>query len=290
MRPQAAPFRRRLFLWECPLPFTNAGVFNPKITFVDGTPATAEDQNTQDGDIAGGLTQCMTRGGLAPATANIPMGGFKFTNLGPGSAATDSVNYGQIAGPGSSNPTGEIIIFAGLTVPAGFLFCNGAAVSRIAYPNLFAAIGTTYGSGDGGTTFNVPDMRGNVAAGADNIGGTPANRLPGYNVGTAGGSAAITLIANQLPVAAYTDTGHDHAITDPDHSHAATSPGQFVETGGGSAGELSAGTGLNVQSSTQPATTGITINTATANITNAGGGQGHSNVQPTLAFNYLIRY
>lgn len=80
------------------MPYSGSGVFSPLITFVDGTEATAADQNSQDSDIAGGLTQAMTRAGLASATANIPMGGFKFTGLGMGSASGDSVNFGQITG------------------------------------------------------------------------------------------------------------------------------------------------------------------------------------------------
>lgn len=60
----------------------------------------------------------------------------------------------------SAVPAGLIMFYANSTVPTGFLKCNGAAVSRTTYSSLFAAIGTTYGSGDGTTTFNVPDMRG----------------------------------------------------------------------------------------------------------------------------------
>ncbi len=55
-------------------------------------------------------------------------------------------------------PTGSYILFAGKTVPDGYLLCNGAAVSRTTYAKLFAVIGTTYGAGDGSTTFNLPDL------------------------------------------------------------------------------------------------------------------------------------
>lgn len=67
----------------------------------------------------------------------------------------------------SSLPAGTIIPFAGNVVPAGFLVCNGAAVSRTTYASLFAAIGTLYGAGDGSTTFALPDYRGRVLQGAD---------------------------------------------------------------------------------------------------------------------------
>lgn len=62
---------------------------------------------------------------------------------------------------------GKIIMYAGTTAPERTLVCNGAAISRTTYSELFAAIGTTYGAGDGSTTFNVPDLRGRWIVGAD---------------------------------------------------------------------------------------------------------------------------
>ena len=64
-------------------------------------------------------------------------------------------------------PTGTVLAFAGSSAPSGFLLCDGRAVSRTTYTSLFSVIGTTYGSGDGSTTFNLPDMRGRVAVGSD---------------------------------------------------------------------------------------------------------------------------
>lgn len=84
---------------------------------------------------------------------------------------------------------GNVVAHAGSTAPDGALLCYGQAVSRTTYSKLFAAIGTTYGSGDGVTTFNVPDLRGRVWAGLDNIGGSDAGRLSWANtIGTSGGS------------------------------------------------------------------------------------------------------
>jgi len=79
-------------------------------------------------------------------------------------------------------PPGVVLPYAGASAPTGWLLCYGQAVSRTTYADLFTAISTTYGAGDGSTTFNVPDLRGRVPAGKDNMGGTAANRL------TAGGS------------------------------------------------------------------------------------------------------
>lgn len=92
---------------------------------------------------------------------------------------------------------GEVRAFAGPSgaIPAKWLLCYGQAVSRATYADLFAVIGTTWGAGDGTTTFNLPDLRGRVMAGVDNMGGVAANRitsgvsgLSGVTLGGAGGS------------------------------------------------------------------------------------------------------
>jgi microcystin-dependent protein len=90
--------------------------------------------------------------------------------------------------------------------PTGWLLCTGQAVSRTTYAALFAAIGTTYGSGDGSTTFNVPDMRGRFPAGADDMGTTrgAAGRI-GTAMGASGGSQKKQLTSAHLP-------SHGHGI------------------------------------------------------------------------------
>lgn len=78
-------------------------------------------------------------------------------------------------------PSGTLIHYAGETIPEGFLLCNGVAVSRTTYANLFAAIGTLYGAGDGSTTFNLPDARDRVLQGASStyaVGTSIAAGLP----------------------------------------------------------------------------------------------------------------
>ena len=76
-------------------------------------------------------------------------------------------------------PSGTVLYFAGQTAPAGWLKANGAAVSRTAYAALFAAIGTTYGAGDGRSTFNLPDLRGEFLRGWDDGRGVDAGRALG---------------------------------------------------------------------------------------------------------------
>lgn len=99
-------------------------------------------------------------------------------------------------------PSGALVMWSTGTAPTGYLLCNGSAVSRTTYATLFSAIGTAYGSGDGSTTFNLPDMRDRMPVGA----GTT------YAVNDSGGSATTTIALANLPA-------HDHSITDPGHSH-----------------------------------------------------------------------
>jgi hypothetical protein len=80
--------------------------------------------------------------------------------------------------------TGEVKPFAGTAALVGYLFCFGQAISRTNYAGLFAVLGTTYGVGDGSTTFNLPDLRGRVAAGKDDMGGVSAGRLSTVMAGT----------------------------------------------------------------------------------------------------------
>ena len=82
-------------------------------------------------------------------------------------------------------PAGAVMTFATNTAPSGWLKANGAAVSRTTYAALFAAIGTTFGAGDGSTTFNLPDMRGEFARGWDDGRGVDSGRAFGSDQGDA---------------------------------------------------------------------------------------------------------
>jgi len=83
-------------------------------------------------------------------------------------------------------PTATIVPWSDSSIPSGFLECNGSAVSRSTYANLFAIVGTTYGSGDGSTTFNVPDLQDNV----------PVGKSGTKNVGSTGGANTVTKTGN----------------------------------------------------------------------------------------------
>lgn len=94
-------------------------------------------------------------------------------------APTDSAYWLRITTTADS-PTSEIKIWPSSTIPDGFLLCNGSAVSRTTYANLFSKIGTTFGSGDGSTTFNVPDLRDRYIIGANTnlLGANITEQLP----------------------------------------------------------------------------------------------------------------
>ena len=101
----------------------------------------------------------------------------------------------------ASTPAGVISPYAGASAPTGYLLCFGQAVSRTTYSDLFSAISTTYGAGDGSSTFNLPDLRGRVIAGQDDMGGSAASRLTGDNgasTATANANGSFTTNTNIL--------------------------------------------------------------------------------------------
>lgn len=158
--------------------------------------------------------------------------------------------------------TGAIFEYAGNTAPPWGAFCYGQALSRTTHARLYAVIGTTYGAGDGSTTFNVPDRRGRAAAGKDNMGGTAANRLTtagsgvdGATLGAVGGAQNHTLGAGEIPA----------------HNHPLGVGGP--QTGGGGS--------INYWQGTGPASGSSTMN-------NTGGGGAHNNTQPTIVMNFVI--
>lgn len=107
-----------------------------------------------------------------------------------------------------ANRVGIIEDYGGAVAPSGYLLAFGQAISRTTYSALFAVTGTTYGAGNGTTTFNVPDLRGRVSAGQDDMGGTSANRLTGAGftggvdgdvLGGVGGAESHATTAGESP-------------------------------------------------------------------------------------------
>lgn len=191
---------------------------------------------------------------------------------------------------GGMAPTGVVLPFAGSSAPTGWLLCFGQAVSRTTFAALFAVLGTTYGAGNGTTTFNLPDLRGRVAAGEDDMGGTAANRLTtagsgvnGSALGAAGGAETHTLSSAQIPShthTASTDTAAAHT-----HSGIVTGTGSvnnITNTAGGSA---IAGA---VNAAGNTAAGGAHSHVVTVNA-NTGGDGAHNNTQPTIILSYIIK-
>lgn len=105
-------------------------------------------------------------------------------------------------------PSGAVLPFAIATAPTGWLECDGSAVSRTTYADLFTAIGVTYGSGDGSTTFNVPDIRGRFVRGWDHGAGVDPDAASRTDRGdTTTGDNVGTKQADQLESHTHTDTG-----------------------------------------------------------------------------------
>lgn len=152
-------------------------------TFRTGTNQTADDSTIQV-DGSGGYLKVKSAGISSNELATDSVITAKIQDGAVTAAKLDSAAVSVLM------PTSTILPYAGSPAPTGYLLCDGAAISRTTYSDLFGLVGTTYGVGDGSTTFNIPDLRGRVIAGLDNMGGSAAGRLTGLtNLGDNTGSA-----------------------------------------------------------------------------------------------------
>jgi microcystin-dependent protein len=153
----------------------------------------------------------------------------------------------------TSIPTGGLMMWPTSSAPSGWLLCAGAAVSRTTYSALFAVVGTTFGSGDGSTTFNLPDYRDRMPIGA----GTT------YSANSTGGSKDAVVVS------------HTHTATDSGHTHTSVISSQTgIVQGGGLSGVTSGSTGTG--------TANITVSTTGVSGTNA-------NLPPYLGIYFIIK-
>ena len=171
-------------------------------------------------------------------------------------------------------PTGSVHMMATTTAPSGYLKCNGAAVSRTTYADLFAIIGTTHGEGDGSSTFNVPDLRGEFVRGWDDSRGVDSGR----SFGSSQSSQNLQ---------------HNHGVTDPGHGHSVNDPGHFhnvayTNSHSGDGVIEESGVGFSGFEPTETATTGIAVNLGHTGIStnNAGGSEARPR---NIAMMYVIK-
>lgn len=154
----------------------------------------------EDDNFAGGLNDCMLRDGRATMTGDLDMGNFKVKKVAKGTVNTDAVNKEQLDKLGSDTSTALKLLINKLWKIGdikqsvkdanhdNWFLCNGQAINRVTYSELFALIGTKFGVGDGSTTFNLPDYRGKFLRGlggdsAENIQTTQEEGLPNITGG-----------------------------------------------------------------------------------------------------------
>lgn len=170
--------------------------------------------------------------------------------IGP-TGATGAQGAMGATGPSGLGPVGSVIMFAGLNAPTGYLECDGSAINRVTYSNLFTAIGTVWGAGDGITTFNLPSMARKTAIGR---GGASTTTI-GNTIGSIGGEETHVLTINELPP-------HNHS-------------GNYYQS------SPTAGTGV-AYAPTNGAST-------VSSVPYQGGGASHNIMQPSAIFMFIIK-
>jgi microcystin-dependent protein len=186
-------------------------------------------------------------------------GGTGLSSSGTSGNVLTSDGSGWVSSAPNYVPTGGMMMWGTASAPSGYLLCNGSAVSRSTYSALFAVVGTAFGSGDGSTTFNLPDFRDRFPVGA----GTT------YSANSTGGSKDAITVSHTHTV---TDSGHTHQLTDYAVGTVATGTYVVPSTNDGSASSTT----------TKTATTGISINSTGSSGTNA-------NLPPYLGVYFIIK-
>lgn len=228
-----------------------------------------------------------------------------YTGAGAGPAAVVPLGVGLAFEAGAlvntvkGLPIGTVVPFAGGFAPPYWLMCYGQEVDRTIFATLFSVIGTTYGVGNGSTTFNIPDLRGRVAAGRDNMGGTNANRIKdtvdGKVMGNTVGTERHILTVNQLAT-------HNHAgstaVADGLHRHLnviegdQTNSNPTIDANESIVSQNTANLSYRLNGSTATPDVGRSgeagSHTHALNIVDAGTNEPHLNMQPSIIMNYII--
>lgn len=189
----------------------------------------------------------------------IPTGGTTGQVLAKKSDADNDVEWVNQTGGGSATgdtlPVGSIMPYPKATAPENWLACDGSAVSRTDYSELFSAIGTIFGAGDGSTTFNLPNFKGKVPVGLD------ADDTDFNKIGKKLGEKTHTLTSAEMPT-------HSH----PNQHYAVSADAKNYRT---YEATIATGTG--------------NVYLATADSNDSGEGQAHNNIQPSIVTNYIIK-
>lgn len=246
-------------------------------------------------------------------TTAVYCNGTNFFSAFTGTAGNFTINgnatvTGSLNIVGASNvvPAGSLLMWPTGSAPSGYLLCNGNAVSRSTYSALFAVIGTTFGPGDGSTTFNLPDYRNRMPVGAG----------AAYAVGSTGGSPDAIVVAHTHTFSGTTgnmnsNVTHSHGVADPGHRHIFGADDQVASQGGydivagfeydatsrtGGAGVQLLTKNTSLQNAGQA--TGISINNADINHTHnfsgttasTGSSGTNANLPPYLGINFVIKF
>jgi microcystin-dependent protein len=243
-----------------------------------GTPAAARSSlglgslataNEVSGALLGaGAVTTAKLGDAQVTTAKLADGAVTAAKLGDAQVTTAKLADGAVTAAKLASgavpegvPTGTVVAFAASSPPSGWLVCNGAAVSRTTYAALFGVLGTTYGAGDGSTTFNLPDLRGEFVRGLDLGRGVDSGRVLGS--AQASQNLAHTHTASTASAGA--------------HSH---TTGEAVAPGGGS---ISYGPGERTTTTT---TSSDGAHTHTVTVNSSGGSEARPR---NVALVYIIK-
>jgi microcystin-dependent protein len=293
------------------MPRNGSGTMSIPNSFTANTVISSADMNENNQDIATELTASLPINGVKAMTAPLPLAsgtaalpsltfsadtdtgiyrvGADQLGIAAGGVLVNTVASTGISGKGAV-PIGAGTDYWGTTEPTGWLFAYGQAISRTTYAALFAILGTTYGTGDGSTTFNMPDKRDRASFAKSDMGGSSANRITnqtdGWNgdtLGDAGGTQTHTLTTAQLASHTHTGTTGNESTTET-HS--------YLQTIANTTNTTAAGVGVDVVSSLT--TTGATTGSQSLNHTHsfttaaAGSGTAHNNLPPGIVCNYII--
>lgn len=177
---------------------------------------------------------------------------------------------------GNSNDIGQIPVgtvnqYAGSSAPTGWLICDGTAISRTTYASLFSVIGTTYGAGNGSTTFALPNLKGKIPVGYD------AAQTEFDVLGETGGAKTHTLITSEMPSHTHTQSSHSHSTNNilSGNDVVVTSSSYRID--------------YQINRYADSATFSLGTTSAQPAIQSEGGGGAHNNLQPYIVLNYIIK-